>query len=106
MLNGGARALVRISPQEVAMPEINQLNRCDDEKPAGIKKSGKRKVIIDASCVRTVNELARQEFKHRILNDILFDLMVCEIEGWSKLEYINEIRCLINSIGRQDCIDV
>ena len=56
-------------------------------------------VVIDAHYVRTVNELARQRFKQQLLNDILVDLMICEIEGWDKLEYIRELKNLINSIG-------
>ena len=29
----------------------------------------------------------------------LLDLMICEIEGWYKQEYIKELKGLINSIG-------
>lgn len=57
--------------------------------------------IIDANYVRTVNDLARQKFKHQMLNDILIDLTICEIEGWCKLEYIEELKKLINGIGQQ-----
>lgn len=53
---------------------------------------------------RTVNELARQKFKQQILRDILVDLMICEIEGWCKTEYIKEIRSLVNSIAKTKCI--
>lgn len=28
----------------------------------------------------------------------MFDLMVCEIEGWDKKEYINELKKMLNSI--------
>ena len=54
---------------------------------------------IDPMYARTVNELARQKFKQKILNDVLVDLTICEIEGWNKMEYINEIRELISGIG-------
>jgi thiamine kinase-like enzyme len=76
------------------------------EKKPLLEKQAKKdaKQIIDSNYVRTVNELARQEFKHRLLNDILVDLTICEIEGWCKLEYINEMRKLINGIGQQVCI--
>ena len=47
---------------------------------------------------KSVNRLARDRFKEQILKDILFDLTVCEIEGWDKLEYITELKKLINSI--------
>ena len=61
--------------------------------------------VIDAQYVRTVNELAREKFKQRILNDILVDLMICEIEGWCKHEYINELKQLIGGLAQRVCID-
>jgi hypothetical protein len=33
-----------------------------------------------------------------LLNDIMADLMVCEIEGWCKHEYIAQIKELIGGI--------
>ena len=42
--------------------------------------------------------LARNKFQQHILKEILFDLMVCEIEGWDKKEYIKELKTLLNSI--------
>lgn len=34
--------------------------------------------------------------KRKLLADILVDLTVCELEGWDKLEYLDEIKHLIN----------
>ena len=50
---------------------------------------------------KTVNDLARAKFKSKLLSEILFDLMVCEIEGWSKLDYIAELKSLIDSLRPQ-----
>lgn len=47
---------------------------------------------------KTVNDLARLKFKEQILKEIMFDLMVCEIENWDKKEYINELKKMLNSI--------
>lgn len=47
---------------------------------------------------KTVNDLARLKFKEQLLKEIMFDLMVCEIENWDKKEYINELKKLINGI--------
>lgn len=47
---------------------------------------------------KTVNELARAKFKEKILKEIMFDLMVCEIEEWDKKEYINELQKMLNGI--------
>jgi hypothetical protein len=79
----------------VVSSKIEQTTK-DDENPAQ---------VIDDNYVRTVNELARRKFKQKLLNDIMVDLVICEIEGWYKMEYINEIRRLINDIGNQSCID-
>ena len=38
--------------------------------------------------------------KRRILADIRADLMVCELERWDKLEYIEELTELINGLKR------
>ena len=47
---------------------------------------------------KTVNDLARKAFQYQLLKEIMVDLMVCEIEGWDKLEYIRELKTLINGI--------
>lgn len=53
------------------------------------------------SVSKSLNRLAREQVKLRILNDIKIDMAVCEIEGWDKTEYINELKELINSIGKE-----
>jgi hypothetical protein len=47
---------------------------------------------------KEVNNLARKKFQLQLLKEITFDLMVCEIEGWDKKEYIKELIGLIGSI--------
>ena len=61
---------------------------------------------FDKESARAVNILARQRFKQKLLADILIDLTICEIEGWSKREYINELKNLINSIGKARRVDI
>lgn len=56
-------------------------------------------VIIDTNCAPSLNRLAREQMKLRLLQDIRTDMMVCEIEGWDKTEYLNELKELINSFG-------
>ena len=48
---------------------------------------------------RAFNRLAREKIKLRLLAHIRFDLAVCEIEGWDKLEYLNELKDMINELG-------
>lgn len=35
----------------------------------------------------------------KLESDILADMMICDIEGWDKMEYIRQIRAVINSYG-------
>lgn len=46
-----------------------------------------------------LNRLAREQMKCRLLQDILVDLAVCEIEGWSQTEYINEIMTEVKGLA-------
>jgi len=43
--------------------------------------------------------LARLEMITKLEADILADMMVCDIEGWDKMEYIGQLRTLINGFG-------
>ena len=56
------------------------------------------KMEIPIFPTKTVNDLARLKFKEQLLKEIMFDLMVCEIENWDKKEYINELKKMLNSI--------
>lgn len=47
---------------------------------------------------KSVNDLARLKFKEQILKEIMFDFMVCEIEGWDKMEYLNGLKEMLNGI--------
>lgn len=55
---------------------------------------------------RQLNRLARERMKQRLLNDILVDLQVCELEGWNKLEYIAELRDMLDTLGVKKCLDI
>ena len=105
VLCGGKRALLFIGKQKQI---ISKVDDCVDN--IGITHGNKEiksknDFAIDASCARAVNELARESFKLKILNDILCDLTICEIEGWCKIEYINQIKNLVNGIGCNVLID-
>jgi hypothetical protein len=94
VLNGQKRALLRVEAKrdinilknEIVKHHIVEANEM-------IEKSE-----IPIFPAKTVNDLARLKFKEQLFKEIMFDLMVCEIEGWDKKEYINEIKKLLNSI--------
>lgn len=46
-----------------------------------------------------INRLAREQMKLKLLQDILLDLNICEIEGYDKKQYINELRDMIDTIA-------
>ena len=46
-----------------------------------------------------INRLAREQMKLKLLQDIRVDLMICEIEGYDKKQYINELRDMIDTIA-------
>jgi hypothetical protein len=97
-LKGGKTALVKVIAKPVKPPEVGVSAAVSADK--GTAKSGpKKQFSYDASQAKTVNDLARQKFKQRLLQDILVDLMICEIESWDKREYIRELQNLIGSIG-------
>lgn len=67
-------------------------------KPFSPKLSEKAEQNNTPFPAKSVNDLARLKFKGYLLKEILVDLMICEIEGWNKIEYIHELKELINSI--------
>lgn len=46
------------------------------------------------------NRLAREKMKLRLLADIRMDLMVCELEGWDKVEYLDELLALVQELKK------
>ena len=88
---GYKRALVKVERAgETEFPILEELPK--------IEKQQESTQVIDEKYLKAVNTLARKKFEERLLNDIRVDLMVCEIEGWSKTEYINELKRLIDSM--------
>jgi len=94
VLNGQQRALLQVK-SNTGLPVVNKHTKSVD-KP--IHNECKSAQVIDKKYMRTVNDLARKTMQKHILNDIRLDLAICDIEGWDKLEYIEELKILITSI--------
>ena len=47
---------------------------------------------------QTLNRAAREEMKLRLLRDIRTDLAVCELEGFDKSEYIDQLIGLLEGL--------
>jgi HD superfamily phosphodiesterase len=89
------RALLKIKiKKDINTPKNEMLSDCIIDNKEVLDKT--ETIIFPA---KTVNDLARLKFKEQILKEIMFDLMVCEIEKWDKKEYINEIKKLLNKIN-------
>lgn len=54
-------------------------------------------VVHDENIGLALNRLARESMKLRLLNDIRVDMEVCKLEGVSQLEYLNELKEIIDS---------
>lgn len=49
-----------------------------------------------------LNVLARHQTIYNLYRDILIDMMVCEIEGWDKLEYLKLLKDVIEHFERKE----
>ena len=61
---------------------------------------GKEVKLIGDDAPKVFNRLAREQMKMKLLDDVLVDLMICDLEGWDQREYIEELHELIDGIGR------
>lgn len=95
VINGQKRKLLRIKKKQLSPIKITKHKQLQID----FENSSLETVIIDEEYVKTVNDLARKKFQEKIIKDILFDLTVCQIEGWDKKEYIKELRNLLNNIN-------
>jgi hypothetical protein len=43
--------------------------------------------------------LAREQMKLKLLADILMDLKICQVEGWDRTQYINELKEVLDSFN-------
>ncbi len=71
--------------KEVMHPKQNQ----EKEKPSR---------QIDQECRRVLNDLARKKVQEQLLQDILFDMNVCKLEGWDHRKYLFELENLIDRL--------
>lgn len=55
---------------------------------------------LDTDTRIALQRLAREQTKQRLLQDVLFDINVCRLEGWNWREYLKE---LINLL--EGCMD-
>lgn len=65
-------------------------------------KKLKTMITEDKDTRRALNDLARHQTICNLYRDILADMMVCEIEGWDKKEYLNQLKSVIEYFKRKE----
>lgn len=97
MLNGGEKGLLRYVKKEVIqnIPVLkNPIVSIVEHERNDTKVESK-----DVSYV--LQKLARAKFKQALLQEILFDLTVCQIERWPIRPYINELKHIVDSVYKR-----
>ncbi|RHF76923.1 hypothetical protein DW668_04870 [Bacteroides stercoris] len=98
VLNGGVRILVKSL-------NVHVNNIADNHHPVKKfilnSKEPKHDPMINRDVRQRVNVFARERFKVKLLQEIEFDLMVCQLEGWSMGSYVNELKQLIDDVYRR-----
>ena len=98
VLNGGVRILVKSL-------NVHVNNIADNHYPVKRNtpnnKEPKQDPMINRNVRQRVNVFARERFKVKLLQEIEFDLMVCQLEGWSMESYVNELKLLIDDVYRR-----
>ena len=95
LLNGGRKGLLRWSDPGVVDGSLRRV--VADSMPS---VQPKQNLSADESraAAKTINQLARERFKEHMMQDLLFDLTVCKIEGWCSKQYITELKNLIDEV--------
>lgn len=86
--------------QERALLRQNKTIVADEKKYVTIETKKDPVAPVDYQFpAKIFNDLARKKMQEKLLQDIRVDLMICEIEGWNKKEYILEIVKLVASLS-------
>lgn len=55
----------------------------------------------DKETAKALEALAREQLIHKLLSDLVFDMQVCQIEGWDPYEYPKRLKAEIDRICEQ-----
>lgn len=88
------------APREKQPPltPVNLQDICPQLFPEPQLDTKKHSQQIDEECRRVLNDLARKKVQEQLLQDILFDMNVCKLEGWDHSEYLFDLENLINGL--------
>lgn len=100
VINGQQRALLRAQHPQQALPLPETLTAKPMPEQPPEQPAQQQPEQCTQRLAKTMNDLARKRAEASLLRDIRADLAVCEIEGWSKTEYINQLKASIDRIAR------
>jgi len=92
MMNGGRKGLLRV----VKMNSQPIVDSCPAPAPPPEPERIELTADETKEAAKITNDLARAKFKEKLLQELMVDLMVCKIEGWSIAEYISDLKTLID----------
>lgn len=74
---------------------------CEDPKrDTNIQASGMKMSDMTPDDRYLLQRVCRGQMKVKLLADIAADMEVCQMEGWDKMEYINELQEILNSFRK------
>jgi hypothetical protein len=91
MINGGRKGLLKVEKPTVK-DSLTAAIKLPEPEPERIKLTTDEIKIA----AKATNNLARAKFKKKLLQELMVDLMVCKIEGWSITDYISDLKSLID----------
>lgn len=94
VISGQERALIKQTIPRVDAPE-----RAQSTSKFAAQKTEIKQYELDPEARLIINKLGREASILRLLADIRIDMMVCELEGWDKTEYIEEICRLVRGLA-------
>lgn len=94
ILNGGKKGLLKVKPANLEYKYTKLTEKTTKSKNTSCKKSIRENTNKQA---KLINDLARAKFKKHLLQELIFDLKICQIEGWDIKEYISDLKILIDN---------
>lgn len=100
ILSGKQIRVLAPAPREKQSPltPVNLQDICPQLFPEPQPDTKKPSQQIDEECRRVLNDLARKKVQEKLLQDIIFDMNVCKLEGWDHREYLFELENLIDRL--------
>ena len=95
MLNGGRKGLLRRQKSD-SQPIVDSCVKIPTK-----TKLPKTELTVEEkkAAAKATNDLARAKFKEKLLQELMFDITVCKIEGWRIDEYVTDIKTMIDDVS-------